>query len=95
MTLWMFGGVTRIEGEAQAPRTQFWIAFSGPLTSLLLSAGPTANRVQRVLSATSSIQLFAPRPLVRWPAVAASVGAGEVQRLRMTVTSAQVVQHRA
>jgi Zn-dependent protease len=52
VTLWMFGGVTRIEGEAQTPRTQFWIAFSGPLTSLLLSAGPTENRVQRVLSAT-------------------------------------------
>jgi hypothetical protein len=33
-----FGGVTRIEGEAQTPRTQFWSAFSGPLTSLLLSA---------------------------------------------------------
>lgn len=43
VTLWMFGGVTRLEGEAQTPRTQFWIAFSGPLTSLLLSAGPTAK----------------------------------------------------
>jgi Zn-dependent protease len=38
VTLWMFGGITRIQGEAQTPRTQFWIAFSGPLTSLLLSA---------------------------------------------------------
>ena len=38
VTLWMFGGVTRIEGEPKTPRTQFWIAFSGPLTSLLLSA---------------------------------------------------------
>jgi Zn-dependent protease len=52
VTLWMFGGVTRIEGEAQTPRTQFWIAFSGPLTSLLLSAIQLQNRVQRVLSAT-------------------------------------------
>jgi|SRR5271166_488981 len=38
VTLWMFGGVTRVEGEAKTPRTQSWIAFSGPLTSLLLSA---------------------------------------------------------
>ncbi|MBV8346151.1 MAG: site-2 protease family protein [Mycolicibacterium sp.] len=38
ITLWMFGGVTRIEGEPKTPKTQFWIAFSGPLMSLLLSA---------------------------------------------------------
>jgi len=38
ITLWMFGGVTRIEGEPKNPKTQFWIAFSGPLMSLLLSA---------------------------------------------------------
>jgi Zn-dependent protease len=38
VTLWMFGGVTRIEGDVKNPRTEFWIAFSGPLTSLLLSA---------------------------------------------------------
>jgi Zn-dependent protease len=38
VTLWMFGGVTRIEGEAKTPRTEFWIAFSGPLTSFLLAA---------------------------------------------------------
>ena len=38
VTLWMFGGVTRLEGEPKTPRTQFWIAFSGPLTSLVLAA---------------------------------------------------------
>ena len=27
VTLWMFGGITRIQGEAQTSRTQFWIAF--------------------------------------------------------------------
>ncbi|MBV8348618.1 MAG: site-2 protease family protein, partial [Mycolicibacterium sp.] len=37
VTLWMFGGVTRIEGDVKNPRTEFWIAFSGPLTSLLLA----------------------------------------------------------
>jgi Zn-dependent protease len=37
VTLWMFGGISRISGEVRSPRTQFWIAFSGPVTSLVLS----------------------------------------------------------
>ncbi|MBU8831865.1 site-2 protease family protein [Mycolicibacterium goodii] len=36
VTLWLFGGVTRLAGEAATPRTAFRIAISGPVTSLLL-----------------------------------------------------------
>lgn len=37
VTLWLFGGVTRLGGEAKTPRTAFWIAISGPAVSLALS----------------------------------------------------------
>jgi Zn-dependent protease len=36
ITLWMLGGVARLEGEAPAPRAEFLIAAAGPGTSLLL-----------------------------------------------------------
>lgn len=39
VTLWLFGGVTRLGGAAKTPRTALRIAISGPLTSLALSAG--------------------------------------------------------
>ncbi len=38
VTLWLFGGVTRLEGEAKTPKAAFRIAFAGPATSLALSA---------------------------------------------------------
>jgi Zn-dependent protease len=38
VTLWLFGGVTSLRGEAKTPRAAFRIAFAGPATSLLLSA---------------------------------------------------------
>ena len=38
VTLWLFGGVTRLGGEARTPREAFRIAVSGPLTSLALAA---------------------------------------------------------
>lgn len=37
VTLWLFGGVTRLGGEAKTPRTALWIAISGPAVSLALS----------------------------------------------------------
>src|ERR1700733_15959566 len=37
VTLWLFGGVTRLGGEAQTARTEFRIAISGPLTSVALA----------------------------------------------------------
>ncbi|MBV9352552.1 MAG: site-2 protease family protein [Mycobacterium sp.] len=37
VTLWLFGGVTRLGSEAKTPRTAFRIAVSGPATSLLLA----------------------------------------------------------
>lgn len=39
VTLWLFGGVTRLGGQAKTPQTAFRIAVSGPATSLLLAAG--------------------------------------------------------
>ena len=36
VTLWLFGGVTRLSGEATTPGTAFRIAISGPVTSLAL-----------------------------------------------------------
>jgi Zn-dependent protease len=37
VTLWLFGGVTTLHGEAKTPRAAFRIAFAGPATSLVLS----------------------------------------------------------
>jgi Zn-dependent protease len=39
VTLWLFGGVTRIGGEAKTPAAAFRIAIAGPVTSLVLSVG--------------------------------------------------------
>ena len=38
VTLWLFGGVTTLHGEAKTPKAAFRIAFAGPATSLALSA---------------------------------------------------------
>jgi Zn-dependent protease len=37
VTLWLFGGVTTLRGEAKTPRAAFRIAFAGPATSLGLA----------------------------------------------------------
>ncbi|MFC4564643.1 site-2 protease family protein [Nocardiopsis mangrovi] len=37
ITLYMLGGVSEIEREAPTPGREFWIAFSGPLLSLVLA----------------------------------------------------------
>lgn len=39
VTLWLFGGVTRLGGQAKAPQTAFRIAIAGPATSLALAGG--------------------------------------------------------
>ncbi len=38
LTLWMFGGVATLRGEAKSPRDDFRIAAVGPATSLVLAA---------------------------------------------------------
>ncbi|WP_343574784.1 site-2 protease family protein [Mycobacterium sp.] len=38
VTLWLFGGVTRLGGQATTPGTALRIAIAGPATSLLLAA---------------------------------------------------------
>jgi Zn-dependent protease len=37
ITLYLLGGVSEIDREAEQPRQEFWIAFSGPLLSLVLA----------------------------------------------------------
>lgn len=37
ITLYIFGGVSALGGEARRPRDEFWIAFVGPLTSFVLA----------------------------------------------------------
>lgn len=39
LTLWMFGGVATLRGEAPTPREDFRIAAAGPATSIALGAG--------------------------------------------------------
>ena len=36
ITLLLFGGVSRIEGDATRPRNEFFIAFAGPVVSLII-----------------------------------------------------------
>src|SRR2546430_8610366 len=38
ITLWLFGGVSRISSETNSPGTQALFTFVGPLTSLVLGA---------------------------------------------------------
>jgi Zn-dependent protease/CBS domain-containing protein len=38
ITLFIFGGVSNIRGEAEKPGDEFWMALVGPLTSLALAA---------------------------------------------------------
>ncbi len=38
LTLHFLGGVTEIDGEAETPRREFWIAFVGPVTSAAVGA---------------------------------------------------------
>ena len=38
VTLWLFGGVTTLGGEAKTPKAAFRIAIAGPATSLALAA---------------------------------------------------------
>src|SRR5271168_1650855 len=38
VTLWLFGGVTKLQGEPKTPKAAFRIAFAGPATSLVLAA---------------------------------------------------------
>lgn len=57
ITLWMLGGATELDGEAESPGAELRIAVAGPLTSLL-TAGIFA-----VITAVSTAFL-APRPVV-------------------------------
>lgn len=45
VTLWLFGGVTTLQGEAKTPKAAFRIAAAGPATSLALSAAFAALAV--------------------------------------------------
>lgn len=42
ITLWMFGGVSRLGGEPPSPRTELRMAAAGPLASLAIGVGAAA-----------------------------------------------------
>lgn len=42
ITLHFLGGATAIDGEARRPRQEFWIAFVGPVTSILVGVAALA-----------------------------------------------------
>lgn len=58
ITLWLFGGVAQLRGEASTPRDEAWIAGVGPLTSLVVAAAawvaslPFAGGTPTVVGAT-------------------------------------------
>lgn len=55
VTLWLFGGVTTLGGEAKTPKAAFRIAFAGPATSLALSAMFTAVAVALTMVRTPDL----------------------------------------
>jgi len=52
ITFWLFGGISRLKGTAAAPRSEWRIAASGPLTNLVL--GVVGTGVAFALSAASA-----------------------------------------
>src|SRR5215212_2788433 len=42
ITLFIFGGVTSLDGDADQPGDEFWMAIVGPLTSLVLAGAAVA-----------------------------------------------------
>jgi Zn-dependent protease len=61
ITLWLFGGVSRLQGMAETAGADFRIAAAGPLTSLVLAAvfGAATAGADRVLGNTLMVGLLA------------------------------------
>ncbi|OSC24442.1 site-2 protease family protein [Mycobacterium vulneris] len=59
VTLWLFGGVTTLQGEAKTPKAAFRIAVAGPATSLALSAAfaALATELSMVRAGTIAISV--------------------------------------
>ncbi len=59
VTLWLFGGVTTLGGEAKTPKAAFRIAIAGPVTSLVLAAvfGGLAVALQTVHAAAIAVSV--------------------------------------
>lgn len=53
--LWLLGGVARLADEPTTPRTAFWVAASGPLTSFVLAGGFTCAAVLFRVAAVSDV----------------------------------------
>jgi Zn-dependent protease/CBS domain-containing protein len=56
ITLWLFGGVSRIEGDAHTPRDELRIALAGPAVSFAIAAGAIAVAI--VLAAVDAPALL-------------------------------------
>jgi Zn-dependent protease len=59
ITLWMFGGVSRLKGEAPDARTEQHMALAGPLTSLALGVGLSALAVLLALARAPDVVVAA------------------------------------
>lgn len=61
ITLWLLGGVARLESEAQTPGDGFRIAAAGPAVSIILAVlgGATAATLQAVGASSIVVALFA------------------------------------
>lgn len=59
ITLWMFGGMSRLKGEAPDARTEQRMAVAGPLTSLGLGAALTAFAVLLALTRVPEVVVAA------------------------------------
>jgi Zn-dependent protease len=55
IVVFLLGGVSEIEGEAQRPRDEFLIAAAGPAASLLLGAGLWAAQVPMASGSTAEV----------------------------------------